>query len=90
MKLTKPTVSQIWNSLKGYRLAVNPSANRESSIASETVSLPDSQASSPPSSQEVGGSQSQNSVVSLGSSGSFNPQFEVCSLHVYYEVAIDT
>ena len=79
MKLTKPTVSQIWNALKSYRIAVNPRANRES-LNTETVSLPDSQGSTPPSSQETGNTQSQRSTVSLGStSGEFIPPFlEVC------------
>ena len=51
MKLTKPTVTQIWSSLKGYRLAVNPLLARDGSgssvvspmpTARETVTLPDS------------------------------------------------
>jgi len=84
MKLTKPTVTQIWNSLKGYRLAVNPLPSRDGSASSvvslmpaarETVTLPDSQGSKSPPSQRVGsqGVSSQGSRTSLTSSGLFNP-----------------
>lgn len=72
MMLTKATVAQIWNSLKGYRLAYNSLGSTEPSVQSlnrETVTLPDSQDStcststlSPPNSQE--------SVVTLGRSAS--------------------
>lgn len=98
MKLTKPTVTQIWNSLKGYRLAVNPLPSRDGSASSvvslmpaarETVTLPDSQGSKSPPSQRVGsqGVSSQGSRTSLTSSGLFNPGLmEVCTNTIYHAV----
>ena len=102
MKLTKPTVTQIWNSLKGYRLAVNPLPARDGSgssvvslmpTARETVTLPDSQGSMSPPLRHSQGSQaaagSQGSRVSLGSSGTFNPGLmEVGVMLLRHEIMI--
>jgi len=58
MKLTKPTVNQIWTSLIGYRLAVSSTKKDTTAVVSldRDTPLPDSQGSaetlSPPQSQD--------------------------------------
>ncbi|XP_067947722.1 cellular tumor antigen p53-like isoform X2 [Watersipora subatra] len=83
MQLTKPTVSLIWKSLQEFRRTSSP--QRQKPVVAETVSLPDSQGSSSTTSQGASSSQqlSQNSTVSLASSGSFGRsllEFTRCSI----------
>lgn len=71
MKLTKLTVTQIWNALKAYRAETSPTNTGRNDV----VTLPDSQGSS---------ASSGGSAVTLSGSNVFRPpQLEV-SISGYY------